>query len=94
MEIKHRGDKNNGIFYIEEEGKQIAKMVYVFAGDTKFIIDHSEVNPGHEGKGLGRKLVQAGVDFAREKGYKIIPLCPYAKKVFNQTPEYNDVLFA
>ncbi len=93
MEVKHRGDKNNGIFYIEENGKQIGKMSYVFAGDTKFIIDHTEIHPAHEGKGLGRKLVQAGVDLAREKGYKILPLCPYAKKMFSKTPTYNDVLF-
>ena len=93
MEVKHKGDKNNGIFYIEEFGKQVGKMSYVFAGDTKFIIDHTEVDPAYEGKGLGRKVVQAGVDFARDKGYKILPLCPYAKKVFDQTPDYNDVLF-
>jgi uncharacterized protein len=93
MEVKQKGDKNNGIFYIEEAGKQVAKMSYVFAGDTKFIIDHTEVDPAFEGKGLGRKLVQAGVDFARTNGYKILPLCPYAKKVFGQTPGYSDVLF-
>ncbi len=32
------------------------------------------------------------VAFAREKNIKIIPLCPFAKKVFDKTPEYSDVL--
>ncbi len=91
MEVKHNGNKYNGVFYMEDEDKQIASMKYVFAGDTKFIIEHTEVNPSYEGKGLGRQLVQAGVDFARANHYKILPLCPYAKKVFDKTPEYNDV---
>ena len=93
MAVKQRGDTKNGAFYIEDDGKEVATMTYVFAGDTKFIIDHTEVSSAYEGKGLGRQLVQAGVDFARAKGYKILPLCPYAKKVFAKTPEYNDVLF-
>lgn len=68
-------------------------MSYIFAGDAKFIIEHTEVHPSHEGQGLGRKLVQAGVDFAREKELKIIPLCTYAKSIFDKTPAYNDILF-
>ncbi len=93
MEVKQRGDGKNGAFYIEENGKEIANMTYIFAGDTKFIIDHTEVKPGNEGKGLGKQLVEAGVRFAREKGYKILPLCPYAKTVFDKNPLYGDVLF-
>ena len=93
MEIKNTNDGHKGLFYIEENGKQLATMTYVFAGENKFIIDHTEVNPGNEGKGLGKLLVKAGVEFAREKGYKIMPLCPYAKSVFDKTEAYKDVLF-
>ena len=93
MEVQHNGTDKNGLFYIEDDGRQIATMTYVFAGGEKFIIEHTEVHPSFEGKGLGRKLVQAGVDFAREKGLKILPLCSYAKRVFDKTPEYKDVLF-
>jgi len=51
------------------------------------------VNDAYAGKGLGKKLVKAGVDFAREHKMKILPYCPYAKKIFSITPEYGDVLF-
>lgn len=94
MEVKNTNDGNKGHFYLEDaEGKQLADMTYVFAGAQKFIIDHTEVFAGNEGKGLGKLLVKAAVDFAREKGMKIMPLCPYAKGVFDKTPEYGDVLF-
>ena len=73
-------------------GKSEAKMTFVFAGNEKIIIDHTEVNPSNNGKGFGRKMVAKAVEFAREKNIKIIPLCPFAKSVFDKTPEFRDVL--
>lgn len=93
MEVKHEQNGSKGVFFIEEQNRRIAQLVYVFAGETKFIIEHTEVKPGNEGKGLGKLLVQAAVDFARLKNYKILPLCPYAKAVFEKTESFKDVLF-
>ena len=67
-------------------------MTFVFAGNDKIIIDHTEVNEGNNGKGFGKKMVAKAVEYAREKNIKIIPLCPFAKKVFDKTPEFRDVL--
>jgi predicted GNAT family acetyltransferase len=39
------------------------------------------------------KLVIDGVEYAREHKMKILPYCPYAKKIFAITPEFADVLF-
>lgn len=82
----------NGFFYIEINGKTEAKMTFVYAGPNKIIIDHTEVNEGNNGKGFGKKMVAQAVAFASEKNIKIIPLCPFAKKVFDKTPEFKDVL--
>ncbi|HQA74630.1 GNAT family N-acetyltransferase [Flavobacterium sp.] len=92
MEVKLNINDKNGIFYIEVDGKTEAKMTFVFAGDEKIIIDHTEVNPGNNGKGYGKMMVQKAVEFALEKNIKIIPLCPFAKSVFDKTPEFRTVL--
>jgi predicted GNAT family acetyltransferase len=91
-EIKLESNDKNGFFSIEIDGKTEAKMTFIFAGDDKIIIDHTEVNPGNNGKGFGKKMVEKAVLFAREKNLKIIPLCPFAKSVFDKTPEFRDVL--
>jgi len=83
---------SKGYFYILVDGKQEGKMTFVFAGNDKIIIDHTEVNEGNNGKGFGKKMVAKAVEYAREKNIKIIPLCPFAKKVFDKTPEFRDVL--
>jgi predicted GNAT family acetyltransferase len=83
---------NKGHFFVEENGKQEAMMTFVFAGEDKIIIDHTEVNPGNNGKGFGKKMVLKAVEYARENGISILPLCPFAKSVFDKTPEIRDVL--
>lgn len=91
-EVQIRINDNKGAFYIEVEGKKEAMMTFVFADEDKIIIDHTEVNPGNEGKGFGKKMVTKAVEFARDKRIKIVPLCTFAKSVFNKTPEFRDVL--
>jgi uncharacterized protein len=92
MEIQQQDNGTKGSFYIEQEGKQLAEMTYVWVGIQKIIIDHTEVSDALAGKGAGKQLVAAAVSFAREKGIKIMPLCPFAKSVFDKVPDYNDVL--
>jgi predicted GNAT family acetyltransferase len=85
-------NEKNGNFNITSEGRKIALMTFVFAGPDKIIIDHTEVSPVFNGKGLGKKLVEKAVEVAREKNWKIITLCPFAKKTFDRNPQFNDVL--
>ena len=94
MTIEQINDGRKGYFEALEDGKQAGKMTYTWAGDTKFIIDHTEVNEAFNGKGVGKKMVMAAVEYAREKNVKILPLCPFAKSVFDKTPEIHDVLFS
>lgn len=91
-EVQLTIDDKKGFFYIEVDGEQEAMMTFVFAGDDKIIIDHTEVNPGNEGKGLGKKMVTKAVEYARKNNLKIIPLCPFAKSVFDKVAEFRDVL--
>lgn len=85
-------NEKNGNLNINNEGRKVALMTFVFAGPDKIIIDHTEVSPVFNGKGLGKKLIEKAVEVARQKNWTIIPLCPFASKTFEKNPEYNDVL--
>lgn len=93
MVVQHEGNDRKARFFLEEDGKRMATLEYVFAGDDKFIIEHTEVDAELEGKGVGKLLVQAAVELAREKNLKIIPLCPYAHAQFKKNAAYKDVWF-
>ena len=84
--------ETKGFFEAKEHDKKAGLMTYSWAGENLFIIDHTEVSPDFNGKGVGKKMVLAAVDFARKENKKIIPLCPFAKSVFDKTPEFRDVL--
>jgi uncharacterized protein len=57
------------------------------------IIDHTEVDDSLRGTGASGRLVAAAVEWARKEKVRILPLCPFAKHVFDKTPEYADVLY-
>lgn len=92
MEIQQINDTKKGYFEAVENGKQAGQMTYTWAGDSQFIIDHTEVSEDFAGKGVGKKLLMATVDFARKNNVKIIPLCPFAKSVFDKVEDIRDVL--
>ncbi len=92
MEIKHIKADSKGHFQALEEGKVAGKMTYSKAGEEKMIIDHTEVDPAFRGKNIGKLMVIEAVEFARNSNLKVIPLCPFAKRIFDKTPEINDVL--
>lgn len=91
MEIKHIKLEGKGAFIVKGEHKRLAEMTYVAAGDSAFIIDHTEVDESLRGQKVGNKLVEAAVAYARENGLKIYATCPFALKVLTNTPEYHDV---
>ena len=92
MEIKFEQKATKGAFFIEENGQRLGEMTFSRAGDDLFIIDHTEVSDALKGKGAGKQLVAAAVDYARKNKIKILPLCPFAKSVFDKVKEYQDVL--
>ncbi|WP_188605853.1 GNAT family N-acetyltransferase [Aquaticitalea lipolytica] len=92
MNIKQEDNGKKGKFFVELDGKQEAEMTYTYAGSDKIIIDHTEVSEKLKGQGVGYKLVEAAVEFMRDKGLKVIPLCPFAAAVFKKKHEYSDRL--
>ncbi len=92
MNIQQQDNGLKGSFFIEQEGKKLAQMTYTWAGKDRFIIDHTEVDDALRGMSAGKQMVTKAVEFAREKGVKIIPLCPFAKSVFDKVEAFRDVL--
>ncbi|MFA7445054.1 MAG: N-acetyltransferase, partial [Flavobacteriaceae bacterium] len=64
MEIQHTTGESKGVFKAVENQKEAGRMTYSWAGENKFIIDHTEVNTEFGGKGVGKQLVMAAVEFA------------------------------
>lgn len=92
MDIQHESGESKGSFFLKIEGDVKANLTYSRFGGSGFIIDHTEVSDELRGQGVGKALVQQAVHYAREKELEIIPLCPFAKSVFEQDESLQDVL--
>jgi uncharacterized protein len=93
MKIEHNIENFRGEFKAIENDRQIVgTMTYTRSGDNKISIDHTEVSPVFEGKGIGHSLVNEAVRYAREQHLKINPLCWFVKLVLTRNPEFKDVL--
>ncbi|GAB3338761.1 GNAT family N-acetyltransferase [Larkinella ripae] len=83
--------KGKGMFYIREEERTIAEMVFD-QSDTTLTVYHTEVVPEAEGKGIAGELLTAMVEYARQNQLKVVPLCPYVHVQFKRHPErYEDI---
>ena len=71
---------------------QVGELTYQRTTSERMIIDHTHVFEGFEGQGIARQLVMATVDFARQNGRTIVPVCSYARNVLTRTNEYKDIL--
>ena len=73
--IVQEDGKENGRFVLFENDIFAGEMIYTWKGKTTFSIDHTTVDPNFGGKGYGKLLVIQAVEFAKENGFKIEPLC-------------------
>lgn len=92
MDIQHKSGETKGAFFIEEDGENKAEITYSKLGNTRIIIDHTQVSDDLRGENVGKKLVEHAVNYARENELKIIPLCPFAKSVIERDKSLQDVL--
>ena len=79
-------------FELEIEGRT-AFLQYRLpkAGDSISLL-HTEVPAELEGHGMGGKLAQAALEFARAAHLKVIPLCPFVAAYIRRHPEYLELV--
>ena len=58
----------------------------------KIMFTHTEVPEAHEGKGIATTLIRFALDAARERGLKVIPICPFFADYMQKHAEVQDLL--
>jgi len=91
MDIQHTEQDQRGSFYIKEGFEVLAQMTYSLSPGL-MIIDHTEVDEKLKGQKIGNKLLDAAISYARNREWKVMPLCPFAKMMMDRNPEaYADL---
>jgi hypothetical protein len=85
IRVVHSPEKQR--FEIRIDG-QVAELTYTLRNGTITFL-HTGVPPELEGQGIGSKLAQAGLEYARANGLKIKSLCWFVSGYLQRHPEYQ-----
>jgi hypothetical protein len=78
------GERRYELFVDEQ---LVGLATYSLSGQI-MTIPHSEVQPRFEGQGLGARLARFALDDARDRGLRVVPLCPFIAAYVKRHPEY------
>ena len=78
-------------YEISVDGRLAGHVRYRHRGDEITFI-HTEIDPAHEGEGLGTLLVKAALDTARAEGLAVLPYCPFVQGFIDRHREYLDLV--
>jgi predicted GNAT family acetyltransferase len=56
------------------------------------VFTHTEVDAPREGRGIGSTLVREALDAVRAAGDRVVPQCPFVRRLIDEHPEYADLV--
>jgi len=69
---------------------QLSKLDYIQDGKN-FVITHVGVYPELRGQGVAGKIVEVGLEYAKENSLRVVPMCSYAAAYIRRHPEYAEL---
>ena len=67
-----------------------SKLDYIQDGKN-FVITHVGVYPELRGQGIAGKIVEAGLQYAKQNSLRVIPMCSYAAAYIRRNPQYAEL---
>ncbi len=71
------------------DGK-LSKLDYIEDGKN-FVITHVGVQPELRGQGVAGRIVQVGLEYAKARSLRVVPMCSYAAAYIRRHPEYAEL---
>lgn len=91
FDIVIRDDPENHRYLAEIDGSIVGIAVYHLRSGRHIFV-HTEIDPEHEGHGLGSALAQQALDDVRAKRGTVVPICPFISGWIDRHPEYETMV--
>jgi predicted GNAT family acetyltransferase len=88
LEVIHNEAENRFETWVDG---QLSKLDYSIHGSTIMML-HVGVHPEQRGQGIAGKITQAGLEYAKEKNLRVIPMCSYVAAYIRRHPEYAELM--
>jgi predicted GNAT family acetyltransferase len=91
MNLNIQHDKEVKRFFAIVDGKE-ARLDYGISPDGKTLDYRSTFVPSElRGQQIGDKLVKFALDYARNNHFKVLPSCPFVKRIIEHNAEYKSI---
>ena len=87
LEVIHNPTESR--FEIRLDG-QLAKLDYMEDGDS-IVMTHVGVPIEFRGHGIAAIITKAGLDYAKAKSLRVIPMCSYVAAYLRRNPQYIEL---
>jgi predicted GNAT family acetyltransferase len=71
---------------------QLAAFLHYRLRSTVLDLLHTETLPEREGSGYGSELVRRALEVARERGWQVLPSCPFVRSYIAEHPQFRDLV--
>ncbi|MBO9531816.1 MAG: N-acetyltransferase [Solirubrobacteraceae bacterium] len=71
---------------------ELAALVTYGRNAQQMALTHTETEPGFEGQGYAKQVVEFALAHAREAGLDVLPFCPYVRDYIAKHPEQLDLV--
>ncbi len=88
IEVRH--DEAAHRFEADIQGLTAVLVYKIVPG--RMLIQHTQVPPVLEGRGIAAKITRIALEYARSKSLEVVPACSYTASYMAKHPEYNDLL--
>lgn len=73
-------------------GERVVGLASYHVDNGQMTLPHTEVDPAMGGRGIGKTLVAAVLDAARERGLTVLPYCSFIRHYILQHPDQLDLV--
>lgn len=71
---------------------ELAALITYGRNAHQIALTHTETEPGFEGQGYGKQIVEFALGWAREHGVEVLPFCPFVRDYIAGHHEYLDLV--
>jgi predicted GNAT family acetyltransferase len=92
MQVEHQESRNRFVVRVEggdgdDAQHEEAELAYRRVGPTIIDLQHTYVPESARGHGVAEALARAALGYARERGYRVVPTCPFVRQWLRTHPE-------
>jgi predicted GNAT family acetyltransferase len=90
-DVQVRANTDESRYEISVDGTVAGFTQYALEGQRADFL-HTQIDDEFEGRGLASQLIRGALDDARDRGWEVVPYCPFVTQFIGKHAEYRDLV--